>query len=130
MDIFKAGETATTKYAISYYDYEKNGYYAYKNYESESSSTVGGMLYQSKFNKALFLEDGGDLTDIQNLDFIVLVKDGIIEVRAQKYIEVGDYIVRVQLSDMWTPSGMMKKEYKSNTIIIKDSAYDDWYVGR
>ena len=42
----------------------------------------------------------------------------------------GDYIVRVQLSDMWTPSGMMKKEYKSNTIIIKDSAYDDWYVGR
>ncbi len=42
----------------------------------------------------------------------------------------GDYIVRIQLSDMWTPSGMMKKEYKSNTIIIKDSAYDDWYVGR
>lgn len=42
----------------------------------------------------------------------------------------GDYIVRVQLSDMWTPGGMMKKEYKSNTIIIKDSAYDDWYVGR
>ena len=42
----------------------------------------------------------------------------------------GDYIVRAELSDMWTPSGMMKKEYKSNTIKIKDSAYDDWYVGR
>lgn len=42
----------------------------------------------------------------------------------------GDYIVRVELSDMWTPSGMMKKEYKSNTIKIKGSAYDDWYVGR
>lgn len=42
----------------------------------------------------------------------------------------GDYIVRAELSDMWTPSGMMKKEYKSNRIIIKDSAYDDWYVGR
>ncbi len=42
----------------------------------------------------------------------------------------GDYIVRVELSDVWTPAGMMKKEYKSNKIIIKDSAYDDWYVGR
>ena len=42
----------------------------------------------------------------------------------------GDYIVRVELTDMWTPSGMMKNEYKSNRIIIKDSAYDDWYVGR
>lgn len=42
----------------------------------------------------------------------------------------GDYIVRVELSDVWTPSGMIKKEYKSNTIKIKDSAYDDWYVGR
>ena len=42
----------------------------------------------------------------------------------------GDYIVRVELTDMWTPSGMMKNEYKSNKIIIKDSAYDDWYVGR
>lgn len=42
----------------------------------------------------------------------------------------GNYIVRVELSDVWTPSGMMKKEYKSNRIIIKDSAYDDWYVGR
>ncbi|MBQ8766621.1 MAG: hypothetical protein IJZ16_07435, partial [Clostridia bacterium] len=42
----------------------------------------------------------------------------------------GEYIVRVEISDMWTPSGMMKKEYKSNTIKIKDSAYDDWYVGR
>ena len=42
----------------------------------------------------------------------------------------GNYIVRAEISDMWTPSGMMKKEYKSNKIIIKDSAYDDWYVGR
>ena len=42
----------------------------------------------------------------------------------------GNYIVRAELSDMWTPSGMMKREYKSNKIIIKDSAYDDWYVGR
>ena len=42
----------------------------------------------------------------------------------------GNYIVRVELSDMWTPYGMMKNEYKSNRIIIKDSAYDDWYVGR
>ena len=42
----------------------------------------------------------------------------------------GNYIVRVELSDVWTPSGMIKKEYKSNTIKIKDSAYDDWYVGR
>lgn len=42
----------------------------------------------------------------------------------------GEYIIRVELTDMWTPSGMMKNEYKSNRIIIKDSAYDDWYVGR
>ncbi len=42
----------------------------------------------------------------------------------------GNYIVRVELSDLWTPVGMMKQEYKSNKIIIKDSAYDDWYVGR
>lgn len=41
-----------------------------------------------------------------------------------------NYIVRVELGDVWTPSGMIKKEYKSNTIKIKDSAYDDWYVGR
>lgn len=42
----------------------------------------------------------------------------------------GNYIVKAELSDVWTPAGMMKKEYKSNTIKIKDSAYDDWYVGR
>ncbi len=42
----------------------------------------------------------------------------------------GNYIVRVELSDVWTPAGMIKKEYKSNKIKIKDSAYDDWYVGR
>lgn len=42
----------------------------------------------------------------------------------------GNYIVRAELSDVWTPAGMMKKEYKSNTIKIKDSAYDDWHVGR
>lgn len=42
----------------------------------------------------------------------------------------GNYIVRVELSDMWTPAGMMRNEYKSNRIFIKDSAYDDWYVGR
>ena len=42
----------------------------------------------------------------------------------------GNYIIRVELTDMWTPSGMLRNEYKSNRIIIKDSAYDDWYVGR
>ncbi len=42
----------------------------------------------------------------------------------------GNYIIRVELTDMWTPSGMLRNEYKSNKIIIKDSAYDDWYVGR
>ncbi len=42
----------------------------------------------------------------------------------------GEYIIRVKLSDLWTPAGMITSEYKSNMIKIKDSAYDDWYIGR
>ncbi|MEE1066246.1 MAG: InlB B-repeat-containing protein [Acutalibacteraceae bacterium] len=42
----------------------------------------------------------------------------------------GDYKVRVKLSDLWTPAGMIYMEFNTNYIKIKDSAYDDWYVGR
>ncbi len=42
----------------------------------------------------------------------------------------GSYTVRAKLSDLWTPAGMIHQEYKSNTINIQYSAYDDWYVGR
>ena len=42
----------------------------------------------------------------------------------------GDYKVRVKLSDLWTPAGMIYNHFDTNYIRIKDSAYDDWYVGR
>ena len=42
----------------------------------------------------------------------------------------GNYTVRVKLCDLWTPAGMIYTEYNTNYIKIKDSAYDDWYVGR
>ena len=42
----------------------------------------------------------------------------------------GKYQVKVKLSDLWTPAGMIYMEFNSNYINIKDSAYDDWYVGR
>ncbi len=42
----------------------------------------------------------------------------------------GDYTAWVMQSDMWTPSGMIKAGRSTNTIVIKDSAYDDWHIGR
>ncbi len=42
----------------------------------------------------------------------------------------GDYTPVITQSDMWTPSGMIKAGRTTNTIVIKDSAYDDWYEGR
>lgn len=42
----------------------------------------------------------------------------------------GHYTVKVIQSDVWTPSGMISGTIATNGITIKDSAYDDWYVGR
>lgn len=42
----------------------------------------------------------------------------------------GDYTAWVMQSDMWTPSGMIRFGRSTKTIVIKDSAYDDWYAGR
>ena len=42
----------------------------------------------------------------------------------------GNYIMSITQSDCWTPAGMITRTVKANTIKIKDSAYDDWYVGR
>lgn len=40
------------------------------------------------------------------------------------------YTVKVVQSDAWTPAGMLVYEAKTNSITIKGSAYDDWYIGR
>lgn len=42
----------------------------------------------------------------------------------------GGYTSFIMQSDMWTPAGMIRSGHAANTITIKDSAYDDWYVGR
>lgn len=42
----------------------------------------------------------------------------------------GNYTAYIMQSDMWTPSGMIKVGRDTNTIVIKDSAYDDWHIGR
>jgi hypothetical protein len=42
----------------------------------------------------------------------------------------GNYIAQGFVSDLWTPAGMMTGYVNSNTIIISQSAYDDWYVAR
>lgn len=42
----------------------------------------------------------------------------------------GDYTAYIMQSDMWTPSGMIKAGHVTNTIVIKGSAYDDWYASR
>ena len=55
---------------------------------------------------------------------------GVIGKKPIHLLSAKEREIAPELSDMWTPSGMMKNEYKSNRIIIKDSAYDDWYVGR
>ena len=41
----------------------------------------------------------------------------------------GNYTPVITQSDMWTPAGMIKAARTTNTIVIKDSAYDDWYEG-
>ncbi len=41
----------------------------------------------------------------------------------------GSYTVKVVKQDCWTPSGMLTASVVTNTITIKDSAYDDWFVG-
>jgi hypothetical protein len=42
----------------------------------------------------------------------------------------GNYIAQGFVSDIWTPAGMMTGYVNSNTLIISQSAYDDWYIGR
>ena len=42
----------------------------------------------------------------------------------------GGYAVKVVKRDCWTPSGMLTASVVTNSITIKDSAYDDWFVGQ
>ncbi len=42
----------------------------------------------------------------------------------------GDYTVRIQHSDAWTPSGMLTLYSITNSITIAGNAYDDHYIGR
>ena len=46
------------------------------------------------------------------------------------YFPDGKYVVKIVLSDMWTPAGMVEVTATTTAIHIKDSAYDDWFVGR
>jgi hypothetical protein len=46
------------------------------------------------------------------------------------YFPDGKYVVKIVLSDMWTPAGMIQVVSTTEAIHIKDSAYDDWFVGR
>ena len=40
----------------------------------------------------------------------------------------GNYTATVEQSDLWTPAGMITRKVNTNTVIIKGSAYDDWYI--
>ena len=40
----------------------------------------------------------------------------------------GVYTVAVEQSDLWTPAGMITRKVNTNSVTIKGSAYDDWYV--
>ena len=42
----------------------------------------------------------------------------------------GDYTVQGYAGDLWTPAGMMSEYIASAPITIRESAYDDWYVGQ
>jgi hypothetical protein len=46
------------------------------------------------------------------------------------YFPDGQYVVKIAKSDMWTPAGMISAVSTTKPITIKDSAYDDWFVGR
>lgn len=46
------------------------------------------------------------------------------------YFPDGAYVVEIVKSDMWTPAGMISAVSTTKPITIKDSAYDDWFVGR
>ena len=44
------------------------------------------------------------------------------------YFPDGKYIAKITKSDFWTPAGMLVSMGTTMPIIIKDSAYDNWYV--
>ena len=46
------------------------------------------------------------------------------------YVTDGRFVVKIVKSDMWTPVGMIGAVSTTNPITVKDSAYDDWFVGR
>lgn len=46
------------------------------------------------------------------------------------YFPDGRYVVKIVKSDMWTPAGMIGAVSTTKPITVKDSAYDDWFVGR
>jgi len=46
------------------------------------------------------------------------------------YYPDGNYVVAVERSDFWTPSGMITARNQSETFTVDGNAYDDWYIGR
>jgi len=42
----------------------------------------------------------------------------------------GNYFVQGYVGDIWTPAGMLSGYINSMPVIITESAYDDWYLGR
>ena len=42
----------------------------------------------------------------------------------------GEYVVSANVSDFWTPAGMIHASVNCVPITIQGSAYDDWFLGR
>ena len=140
--------TGETEYISGGYWHMKSGYGAAIKSRALLTDMNGNILPGSgaytlpQYAYALYPEYGYSFEDGKASTLEHMVHDGQDIYELREYLEYGrvhftplwfpdgDYTVQVVQSDCWTPEGMIVRRNTLPKIVIKGSAYDDWYVGR
>ena len=91
-----------------------------------ASAYLPEYMYTSRQNEYCTLDlVGEEYQFVQNIDTI----DSERIVFMPVWYPDGEYIVKVTITDIWTPNGKLSVSALSNTINVKGSVFDDWFVG-
>jgi hypothetical protein len=132
-----------------------NGYwymgsgYGFTSYWAVSTNTLSGTItpastaYTGAQVASVFFPEYKYSTEVNKYRSLVLAGTNSFQLPTNSYslnnarlhyvplwFPNGNYIAQGFVSDLWTPAGMMTGFVNSNNIIITQSAYDDWYIGR
>ena len=91
-----------------------------------ASAYLPEYMYASKQNEYCTLElIGEEYQFVQNTDAIDAERIVFMPV----WYPDGEYIVKVTVTDIWTPNGKLSVSALSNPIHVEGSVFDDWFVG-